>query len=141
MGDYNGLNATEGGGRGIKGNETPRLLRPAEKPAKTAKIAKDSWKGVDEGLFEVLRTLRRKIADEKHMPTYVIFGDATLRDIARRRPSTRETSFEVNGVAENRCQLYGDAMLEAIQAYCVANTRYMDVQLTVVLKFEVRCLQ
>ena len=129
VGDYNVLHVTETGWQVLKGQKTPRLLKPAKKvrPAKASKVAKDSWEGVDHELFEVLRTLRHEIARKKHVPAYVVFGDAALRDMARRRPSTPEAFLEVNGVGEKKCQQYGQAILDAIKEYCRANSVDMDV--------------
>ena len=47
--------------------------------------------GVDRGLFDDLRALRTKLAAERGVPPYVVFGDAALRDMARRRPSSRSS--------------------------------------------------
>ena len=88
--EYSVLNITEKGWQVLKGQETPRLLKPAAKPAKTAKVAEDSWEGVDRDLFEDLRQLRREIADSKGVPAFLVFGDASLRDMARKRPSSEE---------------------------------------------------
>ena len=52
------------------------------------RLQAESWAGVDRALFESLRELRRTIAAERGVPAYVIFRDATLRDMARRRPQT-----------------------------------------------------
>jgi len=112
----------------LKGKEKPCLLKPAKKPAKVSKAAKDSWEGVDKQLFEILRRLRQEIAQNKHVPAYIVFGDATLRDMARRRPSTPETLLEVNGVGEKKCQQYGETILDAIKEYCFANGVDMDVR-------------
>ncbi|MBN2377589.1 MAG: DNA helicase RecQ [Sedimentisphaerales bacterium] len=128
VGEYNVLNVTEKGWRVLKGQESPDLLKPAKKQTKTSKIVRDSWLGVDEGLFESLRTTRRKIAQEKNVPAYVIFGDAALRDMARRRPSTLEGFLEVNGVGQTKCQQYGQDILEVIKDYCHTNGVDMDAQ-------------
>ncbi|MEA1871664.1 MAG: RecQ family ATP-dependent DNA helicase, partial [Candidatus Bipolaricaulota bacterium] len=87
-GEYNVLHVTEAGWRVLHGEETPQLSRPAERPIGTSKVAADSWEGVDRGLFETLRTLRRDLATSRNVPAYIVFGDASLRDMARRRPST-----------------------------------------------------
>ena len=52
------------------------------------------------------------------MPPYVVFGDAALRDMARRRPSTLEAFLEVRGVGERKRDDYGDAFVTAITDYC-----------------------
>lgn len=117
----------EGVDKGLKGEEAPRPLRPAKKRAKTSKAEKDSWEGVDKGLFEVLRKLRRQIADEKRVPAYIVFGDAALRDMARRRPSTPEDFFMVNGVGAKKNEQYGALFRAVIKVYCLENSVEMDV--------------
>ena len=77
--------------RGVVGG----AARPARRPARAAasrrrsprpRFDQDSWEGVDKGLFEHLRQLRRELADARGVPPYIIFGDATLRELARRAP-------------------------------------------------------
>ncbi|RKY05835.1 MAG: DNA helicase RecQ, partial [Planctomycetota bacterium] len=126
-GEYNVLNVTERGRCVLKGKETPRLLKPAQKPAKVSKVVEDSWQGVDRGLFEALRKLRAIIARKKNVPAYVIFGDAALRDMARRRPSTPRAFLEVKGVGEKKLQQYGEVVLGAIKDYCQANSLQTDI--------------
>ncbi len=126
-GDYNVLQLTKKGWHVLKGKVSPRLLKPARKPAKASKVAKDSWEGVDKGLFEALRTLRTKIASEKRVPAYVVFDDKTLRDMARRRPCTFEGLLSVKGVGEKKRKKYGQVVLEAIKDYCLANSVEMDL--------------
>jgi len=101
------LNITDKGWRVLKGKETPRLLKPVERKVKVSKVATDSWESVDKGLFEALRKLRSEIASEKKIPAYIVFGDAALRDMARRRPSTLDGFLEVKGVGETKCEQYG----------------------------------
>ena len=127
VGEYNVLNVTEKGWRVLKGNETPRLLKPAEKPAKVSKVVEDSWEGVDKGLFEALRKLRTSIARKKGVPAYIVFGDAALRDMARRRPSNPVKLLEVKGIGEKKRRQYGDVVLAEMKDYCQANSLDMDV--------------
>jgi ATP-dependent DNA helicase RecQ len=128
VGDYNVLNVTEKGWRVLKGNETPRLLKPAEKPAKVSKVVEDSWDGVDRGLFEALRKLRMTIARKKGVPAFVVFGDAVLRDMARRRPSTYVNLLNVKGIGEKKRRQYGELVLGIIKDYCRSNSLEMDVE-------------
>lgn len=127
VGEYKILSVTEKGWRVLRAQETPRLLKPAEKPAKVSKVAEDSWESVDRGLFEALRKLRATIARDKGIPAYVVFGDAALRDMARRRPSNPERFLEVKGVGEKKRRQYGEVVLAAIQDYCRDNAIEMDV--------------
>ena len=112
-GEYNVLKVIEKGWRVLRGEDTPRLLKPVKSRPRISRAAKDSWEGVDKGLFEVLRTLRRDIAHRKGVPAYIVFGDAALRDMARRRPSTPREFLEVNGVGEKKCKEFGPAFLAA----------------------------
>jgi len=124
--EYNVLTLTPTGREVLSGQVTPRLLKPARKPAKVSKVAADSWEGVDQGLFEALRNLRRTLANKKGVPAYVVFGDAALRDMARRRPSTQAGFLEVKGVGEMKSNQYGKTLLTAIKDYCAANSLETD---------------
>src|SRR5699024_8942519 len=66
-------------------------------------------------LFEELRHLRKKIAVEKAVPPYVIFSDATLKDMARYLPMTKESLLNIKGVGERKYDQYGEAFLKVLQ--------------------------
>ncbi|WP_144510534.1 DNA helicase RecQ [Bacillus sp. FJAT-22090] len=68
-------------------------------------------------LFEALRILRKKIADEASVPPFVIFSDKTLQDMCVKRPQTEEELLEVHGVGANKRDKYGKAFLEEINRY------------------------
>jgi ATP-dependent DNA helicase RecQ len=129
-GEYNVLRVTEKGRTVLKGLQTPRLLKPAIKKAKVklSKAATDSWEGVDKELFEALRKLRSKIAGKKKIPAYVVFGDTALRDMARKRPGSLNTFFNVKGVGEKKCKKYGETFITAIKDYCSGHSLDMDVE-------------
>lgn len=69
---------------------------------------------VDQGLFESLRVLRKRIADEAHMPPYIIFSDAALRDMCVKLPATSEEFLQVSGVGPTKLERYGEAFLAEI---------------------------
>ncbi len=122
-GEFRVLRATEAGWRVMRGEETPRLLQPPEKKLKkaSARAVRDSWEGVDTGLFEALRELRREIAAESSVPAYIVFGDRSLRDMARLRPSTPAGFLGVSGVGEAKKDRYGNRFLDLIKDYCAAH--------------------
>ena len=68
----------------------------------------------EEALFEALRTLRRQIADREGVPAYVIFHDATLREMAVARPTTLDELLEVGGVGERKLEKYGAEFLAVL---------------------------
>jgi len=71
-----------------------------------------------EGLFTILRTLRKQIADEQFVPPYVVFADKSLRDMAEKRPQNLREFEEVYGVGSNKRDKYGKVFLEAIRTFC-----------------------
>jgi ATP-dependent DNA helicase RecQ len=71
--------------------------------------------GYDRVLFEALRVLRRTIAEERGVPPYLVFSDASLRDMARLRPRTRDGLLEVKGVGAWKCETFGDRFLALIR--------------------------
>ncbi|MFV0635531.1 DNA helicase RecQ [Mitsuokella sp. WILCCON 0060] len=68
-------------------------------------------------LFEYLRALRREIALRDHIPPYVVFSDATLKDMCAVKPHTRDEMLLVKGVGEHKLKKYGTAFLECIQKH------------------------
>jgi len=119
-GEYNVIRVTEKGRAVLKGQQTPRLLKPIIKKTKVklSKATTDSWEGVDKKLFEALRKLRSKIAGKKRIPAYVVFGDAALRDMARKKPASLDTFLHVKGVGEKKYKKYGETFIAAIKDYC-----------------------
>lgn len=127
-GDYNVLTITEKGREVLKGQQTPRLLKPAIRKTKAPKAIKDSWEGVDKELFETLKNLRSIIAGKKKIPAYVVFGDAALRDMARKKPSSLKTFLTVKGVGEKKCKKYGKIFTAAIKDHCFEHSLDTDTE-------------
>ena len=112
----------------MKGNQTPRLLKPAIQKPKVSKVATDSWEGVDKGLFETLRKLRSKIAGKKKIPAYIVFGDGALRDMARKRPVSLDTFLDVKGVGQKKSKKYGETFITAIKDYHSEHSSDIDAE-------------
>ena len=68
-------------------------------------------------LLSRLTRLRRSIAEEQHVPPFIIFTNATLRDMAVKRPRTRCEMLRVDGVGEGKLDRYGDMFLRVIREY------------------------
>jgi ATP-dependent DNA helicase RecQ len=95
--------------------------RPPRKDAPRARSRADteSWQDVDRGLFERLRALRLETARERAVPPYVIFHDATLREMARLRPASIDALRSVKGVGARKADDLGELFLSAIRDYAV----------------------
>ncbi|HEY6368832.1 MAG TPA: HRDC domain-containing protein, partial [Candidatus Binatia bacterium] len=113
----------------LRGKRAVRLLQPKAEVQKT-RFAEESWEGVDHNLFDSLRILRRKVADERNVPAYVLFSDATLRDMARVRPGSPTALLGIRGVGERKLADLGQRFLELIATYCRANGLALDAAIS-----------
>jgi ATP-dependent DNA helicase RecQ len=110
----------------LRGTRAVRLLQPKLKVKKN-RLEEKSWDKVDSGLFETLRTLRRQLAEERRVPAYVVFSDATLREMARVRPGSVDALLGIRGVGERKLADLGRRFLEVISNYCRDNRLPLDV--------------
>ncbi len=92
----------------------PPTARRARRSTGVAAVAAVTLSAPDAALFEVLRAERRSIADEQGVPAYVVFHDATLREIATRRPATERQLLEVPGIGAAKAERYGERILAAV---------------------------
>lgn len=110
----NVLELTEEGRAALK-NRTAIQLTKQTVEKKKAKLGGEIE--CDEELFEELRTLRRKIADERAVPAYVIFSDATLRHMAREYPTDFDAFGRIPGVGAQKLTEFAAAFTEVVREY------------------------
>ncbi len=119
VGGFGGLHLTESARGLLKGEQSIRVRRKAAAPAGSSRRARAPQASLapgDEALFERLRAWRKDEADEQGVPAYVVFHDATLRDIAREKPADDASLAAISGVSAKRLERYGAAILELIAA-------------------------
>ena len=87
--------------------DAPRRRRDAQRAP--------GGEAVDEALLDELKALRNRLAAEAHVPAYVVFSDATLRDMCAKRPATPEEFLEVSGVGEYKLRRYGREFLRVLR--------------------------
>ena len=117
--EHGGL-ALGGDAREILKGDAPVLvaLPPArEKRARRGRSADGGANPVGDPLFDALRALRRDLAQEAGLPPYVIFHDATLREMAQRRPASLAALGEIAGVGARKLDAYGEAFLSVIRQH------------------------
>ncbi|HEX7896913.1 MAG TPA: ATP-dependent DNA helicase RecQ [Planctomycetota bacterium] len=123
-GEYGVLKLTRRGLDVVRGDETASLFggpkdrqKPKRLPKVTAKtdLASDILQGDDKALFEKLRALRFKIAEEEGRPAFMVFSDKALRSMVRLKPRTPAAFLEVNGVGDAKLEAYGDTFLKVIR--------------------------
>ncbi|WP_414938137.1 DNA helicase RecQ [Amycolatopsis sp. cmx-11-51] len=121
-GDYGSLVLTGGSAEVLGGQRKVQLRREPERAAKAAarsgakKAAAADMPAEAAPVFELLRSWRAAAAKEQGVPAYVIFHDATLRQIATKRPATLQELGTVSGVGENKLAKYGEQILETLSA-------------------------
>lgn len=81
----------------------------------------------DDPLFEVLRTMRRELAEERQVPAFVILSDATLKALAAMRPTDIEGLLKVPGIGEHKKGQFGEQITRVIREYCEANELPTDL--------------
>jgi ATP-dependent DNA helicase RecQ len=120
--EYPTLLVTEAGHSVLRGEATAAPLTTAAAvaapaPARRAPSPRpsDASGTPDAEIFEILRGLRRKVAEERGVPPYLIFSDASLRDMARLRPRTLDEFREVKGVGDWKLETFGDRFLTAVR--------------------------
>lgn len=138
-GEYHTLRVTPFGRQVLKGEAVPRLLQPTKKRAAASSTNSRSptssieEQPFDAGLFEFLRVLRKELAEARNIPPFMVFGDVTLRDLARRRPITAEAFHEVHGVGDRKAAEYGEVFIAAIAEYCTAQQLPTEVEVPKVI--------
>ena len=113
-GDYPLLKAGPRAREALLGDEPIRMtLTAVDAPVRRVGLKPS----VDKALLARLSAQRRRIAEEQHVPPFIIFTNATLRDMAVKRPHTRREMLRVDGVGEGKLERYGDAFLRVIAQY------------------------
>jgi len=99
------------------------LTKPATAPEPAARRAGEI--SCDEMLFDRLRGLRKRLADERNVPAYIVFSDVALRQMARNYPENERDFARISGVGENKLREFGAVFLEEIAIHLKHNPRQM----------------
>jgi len=122
-GEYPVLELTEAG-RAVLTARTPiTLTKPMALPKARRVTHRAGEIECDEILFARLRELRKRLADERGVPAYIIFGDATLRQMAREYPARLADMEGITGVGEKKRAEFGATFAGAIAEFLQANSR------------------
>ena len=122
---FNVVELTDQGRTVLRARQRIILTRPVAAPQATVQRAGEI--PCDEALFEHLRRLRKRLADERGVPPYIVFSDVALRQMARLYPLTEAEFARVSGVGEKKLREFGAVFLTAIEAHLEANPRQVFV--------------
>lgn len=98
-----------------------RQMKP-DKPQKG-----ETLNEVDNSLFAALKILRNQLASENHVPAYIIFSDAALRDMCRKLPQTNEEFLSVSGVGAVKLERYGKNFVDLVREYISSHQDSADI--------------
>ena len=103
----------------LKGEEQVRLREDtsSKRATKAARASAYEVPPEDESLWQALRELRTRLSREAGVPPYVIFHDATLREMVRLRPSSPSELLTLQGIGEKKLERYGVAFLEVLRGH------------------------
>jgi ATP-dependent DNA helicase RecQ len=129
-GDYGTLSLTDTARTVLRGEVHLRMRTPAETPRRSRsrtraapgaeagprapKVAPAGLDALQVARFEALRQWRAGVAREHNLPAYVVFHDATLAEMARRRPTSLRELGEITGVGTKKLDAYGGALLQVL---------------------------
>lgn len=120
MQDFQALHLTPKANAVLRGQEKVIMQLPKEDLRQTKRMQKLAAMpdyGLDEELFQILRKVREKLAAKEFVPAYIVFSDATLRDMCIKRPTDEDALLAVSGVGKYKLDKYGDAFLTALREY------------------------
>jgi len=121
---FNVLELTDEGLAALRARTKIILTKPmTAPPSEPEKIPRAGAIACDEGLFERLRQLRKKLADERNVPAYIVFSDVSLRQMARHYPATDGQFTRISGVGEKKLREFGAAFLGEIAAHLQTSPR------------------
>ena len=118
MANYSVLKLTASAHPLLRGEASLILARPRVKTKAVKKRGREKFEGLDydEDLFQALRVLRKRLAEEGKVPPYVIFGDATLVEMAAYRPADERALLRINGVGAIKLERYGADFLKVLRS-------------------------
>jgi ATP-dependent DNA helicase RecQ len=111
-GEHRELLITTFGNILLRGQE--KLLGSEEIFQKTDSVSLEKDSGKKDENFEILRALRAELAKKDSVPAYVVFSDATLKEMTKKLPNDKESFLKINGVGEVKFEKYGEIFLEKL---------------------------
>ena len=122
-GEYPTLELTAEGVEVLRSRSPIQLTKPLDLPRARRVVRREGEIACDEILFDRLRTVRKQLADERKVPAYVIFGDATLRQMAREYPDQEGRMEGIFGMGEKKRAEFGATFAKAIAEFLETNPR------------------
>ena len=121
---FNTIEMTDEGRTALKSRQKIVLTRAVTAPDQPAKHRAGEI-ACEEPLFDKLRQLRKRLADERGVPPYIVFSDVSLRQMARNYPADEKAFSRISGVGEKKLREFGASFMDEIAAHLQSNARQM----------------
>ena len=119
LNNFSILTLTESSRPLLQGNIRFQMAKPRIRPVTPLRLPSTKKRVIDydydQGMFEKLRSLRKRLADQEGVPPFVIFSDASLAEMAASLPKDREAMLLINGVGRHKLEHYGNQFLAVIR--------------------------
>src|SRR5437764_2631396 len=125
-GKFATLQLTAAGREALRNRKSITLTKPFDVETRRRPKRRAGEIECDEALFEKLRVLRRKLADERDVPAYVIFSDVSLREMARRYPTTKKEFGQIPGVGQQKLRDFAEPFTAAVRDYLASNSHQLS---------------
>lgn len=123
--DHLKLRLTEAGNEILRTEKPLRVTVPVIKKQKQKTTTTDTPAELnpDEALLSALKSFRKEIAQQNKVPAYVIFHDATLKELADKQPKTKAELLDIQGLGKVKVDRFGEALIELIQSSAISKPK------------------
>lgn len=119
-GEYSVVRLSARSAEVLRGHKQLSMKLPKENSSDSRRKTEDAYYA-DSGLFQKLRELRNSLAAEEHVPAYIVFADAALKDMCRKLPTNISQFLDVSGVGKSKAEKYGKQFCELISRHIAEN--------------------
>ena len=134
---YPVLKLTQKGSNILYGKEQIAAIK-REETKERARAKRDGFEEYNQALFEKLRILRKRIADDEGVPPFVVFSDKTLHEMCRYYPAVLPDMRRISGVGDAKLERYGDKFIQEIAKYLAENPNAQRRERNAEYKTEIR---
>lgn len=126
-GEYPVIALSESSTRVLRNEVTATLVEPKVSGREASVGNRTPLAGDEAAMFEMLRTLRRELAQARGMPPFVVASDAVLEEICRVRPGSRDALINVRGLGTRKVDDFGREIVAAVRTFCESRGLSLDV--------------
>lgn len=110
----------------LQGEQTVQLSEYVDKKVAKKEKSSPSTTSVDNALSKELKAFRKELAAKNRVPAYVIFNDATLKDLTQKLPKSLPELYDIHGLGETKIKRFGEELLQLIKSSAVSDSENLN---------------